>query len=179
MSVYQQYQNQKVKEVMLYILSKTGDIGYFRLMKIMFCADRQNLLRWGEPITNLDYYAMKHGPVPTTIHDGLLSAYRGEANDYSGVLCVKSNFMMVHPNRLPNLEYLSESDKEALDMAIAELKGKNRTQIESYLHEGVYHRILASDDKKYSHEDIALSAGATERQIARILYEDQLSKALS
>ena len=45
MSVYQQYQNQKVKEVMLYILSKTGDIGYFRLMKIMFCADRQNLLR--------------------------------------------------------------------------------------------------------------------------------------
>ena len=55
-NMFFEYNNQKIKEVVLYILSKAGDTGYFRLMKIMFCADRQNLLRWGDQITNLDYY---------------------------------------------------------------------------------------------------------------------------
>lgn len=178
-NIYIQYQNQKIKEVMLYILSKTGDTGYFRLMKTMFCADRQNLLRWGDQITNLDYYARKHGPVPTSVHDGLLSTYQGMESDYSDILTVKGNFMMVHPTREPNLDYLSETDKESIDKAIYELKGKNRDQIEAYLHESVYHRILESEKKKYSHVDIVASAGATEKQIAKVRYEDQLRKALS
>ena len=178
-NAYLQYQNQKIKEVILYILSKTGDMGYFRLMKTMFCADRQNLLRWGDQITNLDYYAMKHGPVPVSIHDGLLSAFHGADGMLSDILTVKGNFMIVHPTREPDLGYLSESDKESIDKAIIELKGMNRDSIESYLHEDVYHRILSSEEKKYSHVDIVMSAGASEMQIAKVRREDQLLKALS
>lgn len=178
-SIYLQYQKQKVKEVMLYIMSKTGDIGYFRLMKTMFCADRQNLIKWGEPITNLDYFARKHGPVPSTIHDGLLSVYQGNGKDFSDILTVKTNFMIVHPMREPNLDYLSETDKESIDKAVDELKGKNRDGIEEYLHESVYHRVLATEEKKYSHVDIAMSANASGKQIARVCYEDQLHNALS
>lgn len=36
----------------------------------MFCADRQNLLKWGDPITDFDYYAKKHGPMPAAVYDG-------------------------------------------------------------------------------------------------------------
>ncbi|MBQ6208875.1 MAG: SocA family protein [Prevotella sp.] len=178
-NIYLQYQRQKTKEVMLYILSKMGDTGYFRLMKTMFCADRQSLLRWGGPITNLNYYARKHGPVPSVVHDGLLSAYQGQGGDYSDILTVKGNFMMVHPLREPDLEYLSESDKESIDKAINELKGRNRDQIENYLHEKVYHRVLSTDKKQYSRVDIAMSAGASDKQIARIENEEQILKALS
>lgn len=176
-SIFQQYQSQKTKEVMLYILSKTGNIGYFRLMKTMFCADRQNLLKWGDPITNLDYYAKKHGPVPVAVHDGLLSVYQGKSSDFSDILTVKGNFM-VNPTRESNLDYLSKTDLESIDKAIAELKGKNREQIEGYLHEEVYHRVLSTVGKQYSHVDIAMSAGATEQQIAKVRSEDQLLKAL-
>ena len=178
-NIFLEYQNQKIKEVVLYILSKAGDTGYFRLMKTMFCADRQNLLRWGDQITNLDYYARKHGPVPTSVHDGLLSVYQGAPSEFSDILTVKGNFMMVHPTREPNLEYLSETDKESIDRAISELKGKNRDEIETYLHESVYHRILNSEQKKYSHVDIVMSAGATEKQIAKVRHEDQILSALS
>jgi hypothetical protein len=177
-NMFSEYNNQKIKEVVLYILSKAGDTGYFRLMKTMFCADRQNLLRWGDQITNLDYYARKHGPVPTSVHDGLLSVYRGAPSEFSDILTVKGNFMMVHPTREPNLEYLSETDKESIDRAISELKGKNRNEIETYLHESVYHRILNSEQKKYSHVDIVMSAGATEKQIAKVRHEDQILSAL-
>ena len=61
-------ENQKIKEVILYILSQTGCTSYYNLMKIMFCAERRNLTMWGDPITNLEYYARKHGPVPLSVY---------------------------------------------------------------------------------------------------------------
>ena len=53
--IIENYNLQKVKEVMLYILNEMGDIDYYKLMKTVFCADRNNLMLWGEPITNLVY----------------------------------------------------------------------------------------------------------------------------
>ena len=74
---------------------------------------------------------------------------------------------------------MSETDRESIDRAINELKGKNRDAIESYLHEDVYRRVLESNQKKYSHVDIIMSAGASEMQIERVINEDQLESALT
>lgn len=172
------YYLQTVKEVMLYILGKTGDIGYFRLMKTIFCADRQNLLRWGDPMTNLNYYARKHGPVPTMVYDGLVAIYHGEKSCFSDIVTVKGN-LQVHPMRQPNLEYLAKTDQESIDKAIEELRGKNRTQIEEYLHESVYKRIFATKGQHYSLVDIAMSAKASKKIIANIREEELIRKALS
>lgn len=178
-SIYLEYQNQKLKEVLLYILSKTGDIGYFRLMKTVFCSDRQNLLRWGDPVTNLDYFAWKHGPVPITVCEGLRSVSNGIESGFSDIITVTERFKIVHALREPNLDYLSETDRESIDLAINELRGKNRNTIEAYLHEDVYRRVLESDKKKYSHVDIIMSAGASETQIERVIDTDKLGRALT
>ena len=173
-----EYQNQKIKEVLLYVLSKTGDIGYFRLMKTIFCADRQNLMKWGDQVTSLEYFARKHGPVPSAIYSELLSIYHGNASTYSDIVSVKGNFL-VHANRQPNLDYLSETDKESIDKAIAELDGKNRNQIEDYLHEKVYKQVFAKKSQHYSLEDIAKSGGASKKVIENIKEQVKLLKALS
>lgn len=178
-NIYTDYQNQKIKEVLLYILSKTGDTGYFRLMKTVFCADRQNLLKWGDQVTNLDYYAWKHGPVPITVCEGLEAISDGRESVFSDILTVIGRFKIVHAEREPNLEYLSETDRESIEFAINELKGKNRADIESYLHEDVYRRVLCSNNRKYSHIDIILSAGASEVQVKKVDYEDKLENALT
>lgn len=176
--ILEEYHLQEVKEVILYILSKTGDIGYFRLMKTIFCADRQNLLRWGDQVTNLDYFARKHGPVPASIYNGLMSIYHGESSDFSDIVSVKGNFL-VHALRLPNMDYLSQTDKESIDKAIVELDGKNRTQIEDYLHEGVYKRVYATKGQHYSLVDIAQSGKASKKEIEHIQEQERLLKALS
>ena len=177
--IYLKYQNQKLKEVLLYILSKTGDIGYFRLMKTVFCTDRQNLLRWGDQVTNLDYFAWKHGPVPKVVCEGLRSISDGFESEFSDVLTVTGPFKIVHAMREPNLDYLSETDRESIELAINELKGMNRVAIESDLHEDVYRQVLDSKQKMYSHIDIIKSAGASKKQIERVIYEDQLESALT
>ena len=65
------YEDQKIKEVLLYILGKTGVLDYYHLMKILYLAERQHLAKWGDRIITDDYYALPHGPVPTRIYDSL------------------------------------------------------------------------------------------------------------
>ena len=47
----------------------------------------------------------------------------------------------VKPLRKADENYLSQTDKESLDYAINELKGKDYKEIEKYLHEAVYERM--------------------------------------
>jgi len=44
-------------------------INKLKLMKLLFLADRLHLRMYGRPITNDTYWAMKHGPVPSSSKD--------------------------------------------------------------------------------------------------------------
>jgi uncharacterized phage-associated protein len=47
-----------------------GDkMSYMKLIKLLYFADREALLRWGSPITTDTYFSMKRGPVLSRIHD--------------------------------------------------------------------------------------------------------------
>src|SRR5437762_12295497 len=39
-----------------------GRMSYLKLIKLLYLADRQALLRWGRPITTDRYFAMERGP---------------------------------------------------------------------------------------------------------------------
>lgn len=54
---------------------------------------------------------------------------------------------MVNPTKEPDLDYLSKTELESINKTIAELKGKSREQIEGYLYEEVYHRVLSTVGK--------------------------------
>lgn len=177
-NILKNYENQKIKEVILYILSQKGVISYFELMKIMFCAERRNLIKWGDPVTSLQYYARKHGPVPLSVYYKIKQEKKGEASDLSDTLSMVDEFK-VKANRLPNMDYISVSDKESIDYAIKELSGMDYKEIESYLHESVYERIYATYRKHYSHTDMALTDGASKQALSLINENDNIAKALS
>lgn len=46
-----------------------GRMNYMKLIKLLYIADREALLRWGRPITTDVYFSMKHGPVLSEILD--------------------------------------------------------------------------------------------------------------
>lgn len=46
-----------------------GRMNYMKLIKMLYIADREALLRWGRPITTDVYFSMKHGPVLSEILD--------------------------------------------------------------------------------------------------------------
>ena len=172
------YENQKVTEAILDILNKTGVISYFMLMKILFCADRANLKRWGDPVTCLVYYAREHGPVPVSVYQAIKYPKPERDFDFSDTLERVGEYN-VKPLRLSDENYLSQTDKESLDYAISELQGKDYKEIEKYLHEEVYERLYASKNKRYSHIDIASTEEVSDAVLARIHENDIIAKVLS
>ncbi len=46
-----------------------GYMSYMKLIKLLYFADREALLRWGSPITADTFYSMDRGPVLSRVHD--------------------------------------------------------------------------------------------------------------
>jgi len=60
----------KVTQVATRLLELAGGrMPYFCLIKMMYFADREALLRWGFPITNDRYFSLQHGPVLSHVKD--------------------------------------------------------------------------------------------------------------
>lgn len=168
---------QKVKEMILYILDKTGDINYYKLMKILFCSDRNNLLVWAEPITNLKYSAKDHGPVPQSIYKMILRTGSGKDGSLDDIITRPDEFL-IHGKRKPNMDYISQTDIEAMDPAIDYISAKEWSDIEDELHEKVFSRLFPLK-KTYSLTDMAESAGADKKIIQRIISNEKMNRALA
>ncbi len=90
-----------------------------KALKLIFLADRYHLRKYGRLITNDNYVAMKHGPVPSVTKD------IAESNDYLDEIPKKYSLRYIEP--VNNLELasaentddtvFSESDIEALNFA--------------------------------------------------------------
>jgi len=172
------YENKKVTEAILYVLNKTGVISYFMLMKILFCADRANLKKWGDPVTCLVYYAREHGPVPVSVYQSIKYPKPDRDFDFSDTM-ERIGKYDIKPLRKADESYLSQTDKDSLDYAIRELQGKDYKEIEKYLHESVYERLYASKNKRYSHIDIASTEEVSDAELAQIRENDKIAKMLS
>jgi uncharacterized phage-associated protein len=59
-----------------------GRMSYFRLLKLLYIADRQSMKETGFPITLSHASALPHGPVPSEIYD-LVKGSRTDAKDWS------------------------------------------------------------------------------------------------
>lgn len=177
MNSLRKYEIDKLKQVVLYILNKTQGIAYYDLMKMIFCADRYNLLKWGDMVTSQHYAPLPHGPVPSELYTQIEKMQQGNENFLDGIVRLTDKYTV--EALVPSDEdYLSESDKEALDAGIKEVQDMGGYEnIEKTLHDAVYNRLKAAR-KPYSEEDIAESGNASEEQIARIRYEESLSHAL-
>ncbi len=178
MNVFNTYQEQKLKEVLLYILGKTGNISYYKLMKMIFCAERRNLILWGEQITNLKYEAREHGPVPVSLYKEICNQKKNGTSRISDIINLIDGYC-VYASRKPNMDYISASDVESLDYGIEEIAKMDYKEIETYLHDDVYTRLSSSKNKLYSQKDIAESGNASKEVLEWIVYQNRLSRALS
>ncbi len=104
----------KAVEIILYIAHRIPDPTFHSICKIMYFADKTSLERVGRLLTDDTYSAMKYGPVPSNTYDLMKEA------PPSGELGFRiENDHRVAPLREANLDELSDSDIECLDMVIA------------------------------------------------------------
>jgi len=106
----------------LYIASNVPDVGFHKIAKVLYFADREHVARYGRFICGDAYVAMKNGPVPSAIYDILKTArQQPDRLHESGAFRVEErghNKPVVVPLQAPDLGELSLSDLECLDESI-------------------------------------------------------------
>lgn len=64
------FNERKATEAAAFLLRlRGGRMHYLKLIKLLYLADREALLRWGIPITTDRYVSMDNGPVTSRIYD--------------------------------------------------------------------------------------------------------------
>jgi uncharacterized phage-associated protein len=59
----------KIVELLLYLAHKRPGTDKYQAVKFFYLADREHLNRYGRPITSERYFALKYGPVASTVKD--------------------------------------------------------------------------------------------------------------
>lgn len=177
----------KIKATVLYILkSFTEGVDYIKLFKIMYFAQQDNLVKYGKPIFNETFHALKHGPVPSftykciQILDGRLEPIK-ELEEFNKSFRVNSS--KVFKFEEPNMDELSKSDIKSIDRAIKECKDINSYNLSDLSHDEAWQEAYtrSQDDPekdRMSLIEIAKSGKANNDVIEYIRNKEQLKRAL-
>jgi uncharacterized phage-associated protein len=181
-SAMNKYEWNKIVEVVLYILNKTGGIDYYHLFKILYFAERKHLRKWGDGITSDEYVALSYGPVPSHLYDAikkndwretgfsksLYNAMEFAGEDASNILIAKRN---------ADMDWLSKSDIECLDSSIKENISLTFNQLKTKSHDIAWRSVSQSNviDKAM----MAKADGATNDVVSYITEQELISKALA
>lgn len=159
-------EKQKMIEVILYILNKTGGLDYYHLFKILYFANQRSLVDWGHPMTGDQFCALPHGPVPT----GLYNTIKGERmviKDLPESVDINEYFLL--PKRDANIDYLSDYDIETLDECIPKYANMSFSELEKTSHTACWEKAREKPGRHVIElVDIARDGGASESLIQYI-----------
>lgn len=160
-------------QAVLYILSKLGgQSDMHKICKILYFADQKHLSRYSRSITGDDYIRMQYGPVPSKVDD-IFKAVRGDSY-FSGTSSTEElkryftfqNRYTIKQLMPVDLDYLSESDIECLDEAIALCKDMSFGRLTEFSHGLAWQ--CTSPDRKISVKDILREVGDSEEYVEYI-----------
>ena len=168
-------------QAMLYVLSQLGTADMHKVSKILYFADRSHLSKYARSITGDDYIKMSYGPVPSNVYD-IMKAVRGDSffANTSEAKALEQYFKFVNskdimPLMCANLDYLSESDVECLDEAIAMCKDLTFEELTRLSHDFAWTNTALNG--KMSIKDMLCEVGDSEEYIEYVNHKMQMEAA--
>ncbi len=194
MSVEFQFDFPRTLAAITYIASQNiPDLTEYRILKILFFADKYHLVRYGRTITGDGYSALPDGPVPSITYDifkrqVLRKPFTEEGRRIAANLEIsrKTKYPRFRAVAPYDADDLSKSDIAALDYAIRQLRHMSYDQLRD-----LSHAIVAFDKAWKRKKFYKFSApmkfedffeddpNAAEGAKAEMLESDQLRKALA
>src|SRR5438105_5053028 len=145
-----------------------GRMSYLKLIKLLYLADREALLRWGRPITTDRFVSMERGPVLSRLLD-LVSD-----GDDPGTPCIWAEHISAPANFKVELkseagrDELSDAEIELLDEIFREHGGKSRWDLVNFTHKLPEWKDPQGGAIPITFRDILKAGGKTELEIAAV-----------
>ena len=173
-----------LKAALLYIIKKSeaNRRDVYGIVKTAFYAQQIHLAKSGSPLFNDEICALPFGPVPSSMYD-ILKMARGDEREMSfhekdGLREVSDS---IGCKEDPDMDFLSESDIQSLEEAIARVSKMSFDDIYSDTHGIEWERAFNSKKKGKKVMDIvkiAEEGGADESTLAYLKEYIELEKAL-
>ena len=145
------FESQKLIEIVLYILNKTKGVTTYHLNKILYFAEMKHLANWGAPLIPDSFLAYKLGPVPRFLYKAIKHISQPEKpftidlannieladDDASTILIAK---------RDANMDYLSVSAVTSLDDSIKDNAHLSFNELKEKSHDTAWHEARIKGD---------------------------------
>ncbi len=159
--------------VSLYAVKKLEVVGrndFHTIFKVLYFADQKHLVKFGRPILDDNYIALKHGPVPSYVYD-CFKSLKFVRHTSEEVKKFQSNFklydnMLVAGITEPNMDYISKAQIKCLIESIEENKTLDFSALTHKSHDTAWQR--ASFNDVIDLVEIAIAGGANEEMIKYI-----------
>jgi hypothetical protein len=152
---------EKLLAAMLYI-GQVIPADKYRIVKLLFLSDYEHLARYGRPIVGGRYCAMANGPVQSEALHLMDHVQQGRTlNPLYWSLRVKDAFSMdrskdalLETLREPDLDELSDSDLEVLNMVITDFGAKSFDELWNLTHSLPAYRLAAQREPESNNPDM-------------------------
>jgi len=160
----------KMKAVLLYVTKKAESVSKSDLLtvfKVLYFADQKHLAKYGRPIIDDHYIAMKHGPVPSIIYDWF-KVIRGDGFRVPAFENIYHCFELKDGKTIvsktePDLGEISKSELDCLNASFEENHHLDFTTLSDKSHDAAWNNANTNDMMDIL--DIAKAGGATDEMI--------------
>ena len=135
-------------EALLYISSRLPE-DFYKVLKVLYFADKYHLENYGRLICGDHYIAMRSGVVPSGLYDFVKDVRDPRRQPTHGVDAKEALALEGHrlvPKREARLEFFSETDRECLDRAIEEMRTMDWTTLKVKTHGPDYEAADLDDE---------------------------------
>lgn len=139
---------EKAIEILLYVAPKMGN-NLYNSLKIIYLSDKNHLADTGSFMYGETYSALDFGPVPSFAYDVAKVGTGRECMDKSRVTntsnfhgsfnCQQGTNKLLIPSREADLDYLSQSDIDAINAALESHEHRGFEGLKSLTHDDAYH----------------------------------------
>lgn len=136
------FREEKVAQMAAYLLHKRGGrMAYIKLMKLLYLADREYMISYGDSMSGDRAVSMKNGPVLSQTYDLLKGGAPEDSSAWDEWIAGESNYEVsikkpVHGLDVEEIfEELSRADCRVLDRVFAEFGNYTRFQLCDLTHQ--------------------------------------------
>lgn len=130
-----QFNEKKLTEAAaLFLKLRGGKMHYLKLLKLLYLADREALLRWGRPISTDRYVSMKHGPVLSNAYDLISEEPAPEEHGIWAQFISAPTDYEVRLLRNPPNDELSPAEENLIREIFQGFGYRNRWDLRDYTH---------------------------------------------
>jgi uncharacterized phage-associated protein len=169
-------------QVLKYIINNLSNPDYYKVLKILFFADKIHIYKYDELIVPDRYVKLEHGPVPSFCYDifRLITdqdLYNSYVDRHKYVELVKEEIKHLGDKIIKSItsidfEYLSDSHRECLDQSIKEYKDKSFSELRKLTHDDIYDSVNMNDEITIFHIARGLDkSGELEKRLHEIYYQ--------